>query len=890
MSYWENWATDIASIADTHITRIKSLLSNSQSPARLAFDDFLSSLHNTLNPNVTEDEAIEMLAQHLITKPVFDALFEGYQFTKSNPVSLTMQRILDVLEGESLAKETETLSKFYQSVRDRASGIDNAEGKQKIIIELYDKFFKNAFPRLVARLGIVYTPVEVVDFIINSADVALKQEFGVSLSDEGVHILDPFTGTGTFMVRLLQSGLIKPEDLERKYNSELHANEIVLLAYYIAAINIEETYHYLTGNAYKPFNGIVLTDTFQMFENEGTFLDEIFPENNERVNNQKGKDITVIIGNPPYSAGQNSENDGNKNLKYKKLDDRIKNSYAEYSTATLQKSLYDSYIRAFRWASDRIKDKGLVGFVSNGSFIDSNNMDGVRKCLANEFTSIYCFNLRGNARTSGEQRRQEKDNVFGMGTRTTVAIIILIKNPAKPPSNKVFYYDIGDYLNREQKFNIIKLFSNFSAIEWEAISPNDNYDWINQRNEIFESFIVLGDKNDKTNKTFFDIYSNGLLTSRDSWVYNYSEQAIINNMTKTIAFYNSQVESYRLQKNLPTVDQFIDNNPKYISWSRELKYHVGRNIEHSFLSSFIAYSMYRPFCKQWLYFDKNFNDVQGKIPIFFPKPFLENLVICTTGRGSTKDFSALITNFIPDLEMISKSQCFPLYTYEKQDETTDLFTSNNTAQFAKKDNISDDILTNFQKVYHDLKITKEDIFYFVYGVLHSPEYKQRFSSDLKKMIPRIPFTQDFWAFSKTGRELAYWHLNYETIEPYPVTEYKAELYLESKDYRVEKMRFGKNAKEIDQTKIIYNHKISLSNIPLEAYEYIVNGKSAIEWVIDRYQIKIDKDSGIKNDPNDWSEDPRYILDLVKRIVRVSIESVRLINGLPALNEQNIKVD
>ncbi|MFM6318943.1 MAG: DEAD/DEAH box helicase, partial [Dolichospermum sp.] len=554
--YWEDWAKDVARIAEGHTSRIKALLESSESAAKTAFDDFLTGLHQNINPNVTAEEAIEMLSQHLITKPVFDALFEGYEFTKFNPVSQTMQRMLDVLEGQSLQKDVQTLEKFYQSVRERASGIDNAEGKQRIIIELYDKFFRAAFPKLVERLGIVYTPVEVVDFIIKSADFALKQEFGVGLSDEGVHILDPFTGTGTFMVRLLQSGLIKREDLQRKFSYELHCNEIVLLAYYIAAINIEESYHFLTQypptplakggldsppfnqGGYQPFNGIVLTDTFQMFENEGFLLEKIFPENNQRVINQKQNDITVIIGNPPYSAGQTSENDGNKNLKYDQLDSRIADTYAKYSSATNKNSLYDSYIRGFRWGSDRIKDKGIVCFVSNGSFIDNNAMDGFRKCLVDEFTSIYCFNLRGNTRTSGETARQEGGQIFGSGSRATITIILLIKNPEQKQECKLFYHDIGDYLSQKEKLDIIKTFGNVSTIQWSEITPNENYDWINQRNDDFESFISLGDKKDVTTKTIFDVYSRGFETRRDSWSYNFSHQSITDNMSRMIDFYN----------------------------------------------------------------------------------------------------------------------------------------------------------------------------------------------------------------------------------------------------------------------------------------------------------------------------------------------------------------
>ncbi|MTJ50636.1 type ISP restriction/modification enzyme, partial [Dolichospermum sp. UHCC 0259] len=580
--YWEDWAKDVAKIADSHISRIKALIEGSQTEAKQAFDEFLIGLHQNINPNVTEDEAIEMLSQHLITKPVFDALFEGYEFTKFNPVSKTMQRMLDVLEGQSLEKEVKTLEKFYQSVRERASSIDNAEGKQRIITELYDKFFRAAFPRLVERLGIVYTPVEVVDFIIKSADFALKQEFGVGLSDEGVHILDPFTGTGTFMVRLLQSGLIKPEDLQRKFTSELHANEIVLLAYYIAAINIEESYHYLTGNVYQPFNGIVLTDTFQMFENEGFLLESIFPENNQRVINQKQRDITVIIGNPPYSAKQKNENDGNKNLKYEKLDEQIENSYAKYSGSTNVRNLYGSEIRAIKWASERIKkqnDQGIICYVTNGALIDKGFADGFRKCLLDEFTRIYCFNLKGDMRVGNW--KEEGGQIFGSGSQTGIAIILLIKNPTKNPENKVLYHDIGNYLNREKKLNIIQNFADISTIQWQEITPNENYDWINQRNDNFENFISLGDKKDKTTHTIFDVYSLGIATSRAAWAYNFSKQELISNIIRMIDFYNSQVEKFKaylknqtlnnVEQRNKQVESFIDNDPKNISWSRGLK-------------------------------------------------------------------------------------------------------------------------------------------------------------------------------------------------------------------------------------------------------------------------------------------------------------------------------
>jgi len=543
--YWESWAGDVAVIAERHVTRIKALLADPALQHRAAFNDFLLGLQSNVNPSVSETEAIEMLSQHLITKPIFDALFEDYPFTQQNPVSVSMQRMLNLLEGESLEKDTRKLDKFYASVRDRASGIDNAQARQKIVIELYDKFFKNAFPRMAERLGIVYTPVEVVDFIIHSADYALRREFGLGLTDENVHVLDPFTGTGTFIVRLLQSGLIKPEDLARKFRHELYANEIVLLAYYIAAVNIEGAYHSLVGGEYAPFEGIVLTDTFQMYEGQGTFNELMFPENNQRVNRQKQNDIQVIIGNPPYSSGQTSENDGNKNLKYPQLDDRIRDTYAEYSTATNKNSLYDSYIRAIRWGSDRIKDQGIVCYVTNGSYIDSNAMDGLRKCLTDEFTSIYCFNLRGNQRTSGETSRQEGGKIFGSGSRAGIAIILLIKNPEKTGECQIFYHDIGDYLSQKDKLSIITEFIGIASIPWVQLQPNKNYDWINQRDPSFDAFIFLGDKKDKTTRTIFDIYFLGVSTNRDHWVYNFSQDQVSANMSRMINFYNGQVEEYR---------------------------------------------------------------------------------------------------------------------------------------------------------------------------------------------------------------------------------------------------------------------------------------------------------------------------------------------------------
>lgn len=888
--YWEQWARDVARIAEHHTARIKALLETSDE-ARQAFDRFLSGLHENINPSIGEDEAIEMLSQHLITRPVFDALFENYAFTKHNPVSVALQEVLDVLEAQALGKEAESLQGFYESVGKRVEDIDNAEGRQKVVIELYDKFFKLAFPKMSERLGIVYTPVEIVDFIIHSAEEALRKHFGVGLTDENVHILDPFVGTGTFIVRLLQSGLIRPEDLERKYQKELHANEIVLLAYYIAAINIEETYHGITGKQYEPFNGIVLTDTFQMAEGN-KFTDVMFPENNQRAKRQKEQDIRVIIGNPPYSVGQDNANDNNPNLKYDSLDASIQDTYAKYSSATNKNSLYNSYIRAFRWASNRIKDQGVICFVTSAGWIDGNTMDGFRKILAEEFTGIYVFNLRGNQRTtSGELSRKEGGKIFGSGSRTPIAITMLVKNPIEAGTCEIHYRDIGDYLSREDKLEIVRDYGSIENVPWERITPNKHQDWINLRSNDFQNFMAMGAKSGEEEKPLFSMYSRGIATSRDAWVYNFSRLKLEENMRRMIGFYNEQsriCKSVSVNGDISqNVEALVSSDPMRISWSRGLKNDCSRGVIHQFENLAIQCGIFRPFSKEWVYTSRKMNDMVYQMPKLFPAG-KNNLAISVTGTGESKDFSCLMVDSIPNLHLMRGCQCFPFYWYDKVEDTQQITLSGplipgtpDADGYVRRDAFTDLGLEEFHKHYNDQNIGKEDIFYYVYGLLHSHEYRRKYESSLKKMLPRMPFATDFWGFSRAGRDLAKWHLNYETVEPYPLIEEIKNFSLDSKSlYRVEKMAFAKSGKDADKSTIIYNSRVKLTGIPAEAYDYVVNGKSAIEWVMERYAVTTDKDSGIKNDPNAWSDDPRYIVDLVKRVVRVSLETVRIVNGLP----------
>lgn len=907
--YWELWAKDIAKIAEGHIERIKKLIAD-EGKHKKAFEQLMKGLRKNINPNISEQEAIEMLSQHIITLPVFEALFGDYEFVNSNAVSKSMQKMLALLDDETKTEEeNERLQKFYEYVRTTVGDIKDAEGRQRLIVELYDKFFKVASPKTVEKLGIVYTPVEVVDFIIRSVAYIIQKEFGRSLSDENVHILDPFTGTGTFITRLLQSGVISREALTRKYRKEIHANEIVLMAYYIASINIENVYHSLMpDDSYKSFDGICLTDTFQLGEegSDENLFSEQFPANSKRVIAQKKCPITVIIGNPPYSIGQKSANDNTQNEFYPTLDNRIITTYraeSEIKSATSVKALRDSYIKAFRWASDRLdsKEGGIIGFVTNGKYLNGISQDGMRKCFEKEFSSIYIFNLRGDQRTSGELSHKEGGKIFGSGSRTPIAITILVKKRkgCDTPKAKIYYHDIGDYLSREDKLRIIKQMGDISnpAMMWKNIVPNEHGDWLNKRNEMFKLFIPIEPEKKfaKGQRSFFETYAIGVATNRDAWTYNFSIVKVQTNMSSMIDFYNKEVERYAISDKKQDIKDFIHKDATKISWTAILINRAKKHQTFKFNQESLRRSCYRPFSICNLYFNRYFNEAIGLSPLLFPTPQHKNLVICVSEIGASKDFSTIITDSIPCLDLVEKSQCFPLYWYDNSEaEIIDLFnqgSKNEMDRYVRRDGVTDWILDTARKQY-GYKVTKEDIFYYVYGLLHSPEYRTEFATDLKKSLPRLPLVEkadDFWAFSKAGRELANLHLNYETIEPYKKCNILYAPFTNKGDrinYHVEKMRFGKiDSKTADKSIIHYNNAIIIEHIPAEAYEYVVNGKSAIEWIMERYAITTDKKSGITNDPNDWARehnDEKYIFNLLLRIINVSVQTVEIVKELPTL--------
>lgn len=902
--YWEQWASDVAKIAEKHIAQINRLIAE-EPKARREFDRFLKGLHKDINPSVSEPQAVEMLAQHIITQPVFEALFDSYAFTANNPVSKAMSKIVTLLNEKIDEADRKSLDAFYRSVRKRAEGIDNAEAKQKIVVELYDKFFTTAFPKVKEQLGIVYTPVEVVDFIIYSVEHVLNEHFGRSLNDRNVKIIDPFTGTGTFITRLLQSGIIK--DIEYKYKNEIFANEIVLLAYYIASVNIENVYHDLlhqTDN-YTAFPGICLTDTFQLGEQmyakkkgldrqkEVEGFETPFIENNKRVQRQLESPITVIIGNPPYSAGQKSANDNAQNQHYPLLEKQIQKLYVEGSTATNNNSMYDSYIKAFRWATDRLTDNmGVIAFITNAGWIDSNAGAIFRKTLEKDFSDIFVINLRGAIRANMRNKeavKREGGNIFGILTGVAITLLVKSKNKNQEKAD-IHYCSMEDYLSASDKLKLLTRNKNHGKLPFATIHPNKHGDWISIRNDKFSTYIPIECEKKYTidAHSYYNTFSCGLKTQRDPWCYNYSKQIVEQVAHKMVDYYNQQ----RTKLNSGEISEVVFNT-QIITWTRAVLNDISRNKSYIYEDGQIVVSAYRPFTKQQIFSYAPLNEMTYQMPKLFPTPKQNNIVICINEKN--KKPSPLITNHVIDLHFNGDTQCFPLYWYEENKGAQSNLFENEQSKYIRHDAITDFILKLAREQYGD-KMTKEDIFYYVYGFLHCPSYRETFANDLKKMLPRLPLVEkaeDFWAFSQAGRELAELHLNYEQV---PATKEVVEDWhnmlpglmdadTPEKLYRVTQMKFGKRGKDKDKSVIEYNQFITLRNIPLRAYDYVVNGKSAIEWIMERYCDKVDSKSGIRNDANQWGIEhgnPKYPLELLQSIITLSIRTLDIIEKLPKI--------
>ena len=889
--YWPRWAEDVAGIADRIRARVTGLVDD---PGRITlqqgFRDFLSDMRRTLNPSVSEADVVAMVAQHLVTGPVFQALFANYEFAAHNPVSRALDRLVGLLEAEGLENETRDLEPFYESVRRRARSLDNAEARQTVLLELYERFFSVALRKDAERLGIVYTPIELVDFLLQSADDALRLHLGCSLSDANVHILDPFTGTGTFIVRLLQNpDLIRDEDLLRKFQSELHANEIVLLAYYIAAINIEEAYHGRLdrGAEYRPFNGIALADTFTLDEGESQFA-ETMPGNSERVKAQQASPVQVIVGNPPYSAGQQNAADDNPNVNYARLTERIEGTYAAASDAGLKKSLYDSYKLALRWSSDRVGDEGVIAFVTNASFLRGNADAGVRACLTDEFTEIYVFDLRGNQRTQGEVSRREGGKVFGSGSRAPIALSVLVKDSAHERPARIHYRDVGDYLTREQKLVQVQEFGSIGSITsrdgWTTIKPDVHHDWFDQRDPGYATLMPLAIKDSKGQanpESVFSLFSLGIATNRDAWVYSFDRSQLWTRIQSMFAFYEERRNSVA-DGRLTRQEAQSNDAPTRIKWTAGLKQQLARNRELLPKRHNLRFGAYRPFTRQHLYYDRECIERVYRTPTMFPSADTPNQVIAVTGRGETVPFSVLITDLVPNLHFVNSGQCFSRWSYRKVDADDWTNQAGSDAividDYIRSDNITDWCLQQFQDHYGDTSITKDAIWQYIYGVLHALDFRKRFASDLAKDLPRIPFALDFHAFKKAGEQLARLHLGYETCAPWQVK-------FQQTGDGPGGWKLTHSMRWLDKTKrdsLQVTPNVIMHDIPPDAHDYSVNGRTPLEWAIDRLRVRTDKTSGIVNDPNSWFvNNPEELGKHLARLVTVSVESARIIRNLPA---------
>ncbi len=872
-NYWENFAKKTGNIAKTLNERLKELFGKNPE----IFDNFLTSLRGNIHQNIKEEEALDMITSHIITKPIFDAIFGD---NIQNPIAKALDKMVLKLSDLGLEGETKDLKNLYESVKTEAARAKSQKSQQELIKNLYNTFFKEAFRKQSEKLGIVYTPIEVVDFILRATNGILKKHFNTDFNDKNITIFDPFTGTGSFIARLLskENNLISDEALKEKFLNHLFAFDIVLLSYYIALINITQAAQN-RDSSLKNFKNIALTDSLDYLEeknDKGAFsLFADLKENKEIKTTLADQKIQVIIGNPPYSAGQKSQNDNNQNLTHPKLEKWVYDTYGKDSTSKNKGgTTRDTLIHSIRMASDLLKDKGVLGFVVNGSFIDSKSADGFRKRVAKDFARLYMLNLRGNARTSGEERKKQGDGIFDSGSRATVAIIFFVKDK-DAPNHTIFYYEVEDYLKREAKLNLLAGFENLDSVPFKEITPNDKGDWINQRNDDFEKLIPL--KRDKKLKIFdsiFDLSSNGVTSSRDPWVYNFSQKTLMQSVQNCIDTYNADLKRFNERfreafkqrtKGIKSADRYkhlsdreITTDATKIAWSCDLKkgFIKNENLPESSMER-VRLALYRPFNKQWLYWDKNLNEEQYRFSKIFPDKSARNVVI-NTGVGNGKDFSALVSDFISDRGLISPNQAYPLYYYD------DLGNRYNA--------ISGYALNLFRRHYKDNAITEEEIFYYIYAIFHHKGYLEKYKNSLAKEAPRIALSEDFKELSVLGKELAKLHLNYESGEMHESVKHNL---LENAGmegyYDVVKM-----TKKGDR--IIYNHHITITQIPKKAFDYVVNGKSAIDWVIERYSITTDKDSLIENNPNDYAGG-KYVFELLCRVITLSVKSVDLIEKI-----------
>ena len=869
----DNWQTAVSDFRE-HVpdlaNRLKELIEQryeTDAAFKKVFTDFYETCRTAINPELSQDAVEEMLIQHILTERIFRTVFNNSAFTRRNIIAREIENVVDELIRQAFSREEflKPLDRFYVAIEQAASLCRDFSEKQHFLNTFYEKFFQGFSEDVADTHGIVYTPQPIVDFMVNSVEHILETEFGRSLSDTGVHIIDPFVGTGNFIVRLMQD--IRGTALEEKYRHELHCNEVMLLPYYIASLNIEQEYFQRTGT-YLPFEGIALADTFELLEQE---QGELFTrENTERVKKQKAADMFVVIGNPPYNAGQVNDSDNNRNRKYPAMDTLIRETYAANSKATNKNALYDPYVKAIRWASDRIGNEGVVAFVTNNGFLDGIAFDGMRKHLADDFDAIYILDLGGNARKG---LKVSDANVFGI--RVGVSINLFVKNKQNSSEDpRLFYYRTDALWNGKEKLDFLTKQRHLGNIAWDAIQPDRRHTWLTEGlHAEFYTFIPIGTKTAKAQKSeaenvIFKTYSNGVKTNRDAWVFNFNVDSLVQNIQGMIETYNAEVDRWkRREDQRANVSDFVVYDDTKIKWDQELRRHLRRSRLAEFTGDKVRTSLYRPFTTSNLFFDRVLNNRVYLFPSIFPTPNTEaeNRIICVAGVGNRKGFGCLATNKIPALDLaFEKSQCFPFYTYN-EDGTN------------RQENITDWALTEFRTHYNDDTITKWDIFHYNYALLHHATYREKYEMNLKRDLPHIPFAEDFYGFANAGTQLADLHINYESAPKYDGLKYIETPDMQI-DWCVEKIKLSK-----DKIQLRYNDFLTIDSIPEEVYDYRLGTRSALEWIVDQYRVKVDKRSGIINDPN-RTDEPRYIVDLIPRIITVSLKTVEIVAGLPPLKK------
>jgi predicted helicase len=867
--FWRKWASEISEMAERQAKRIDQEVKKKNSDAQKSFNIFLNELKDNINGDVDSSEAITMLSQHLITEPVFNLLFKDSQFNEKNAVAAAINKVLKSIPAIKEKNEADKLDKFYQNVRVRVEEIDSYEGKQKLISRLYQDFFQVAFPAMAKRLGIVYTPVEVVDFILRSADHLTQKEFGTSLRDQGVSIIDPFVGTGTFLARLLQIGILDQKSIEQKYHENLYANEIVMLAYYIAAVNIESAFAEVNGGHYIPFSGITLTDTFSPGRGISSNISVVMRENKERLKKQRQAQIKVIIGNPPYSLRQKSANDSSPNQKHPELDERIRSTYIAKSSAKNTQSLYDPHVKAIRWATDRLPDKGLICFVTNGSFVEKGALDGLRLSIAEDFTNVYVYNLRGNTRNVGEKALKEGGKIFGSGSRASIAMVFLVKDGSSTKPAKIFYHEIEDYLSREQKLKLLQSQESIASLSWKAISPDKKGHWLHQRDDSFDSYINLFDGK---NPGVFIIKTLGIVTSRDAWVYGFSRDKVLTQVRKLIDAYNNTIN----QVNFST----IQGNESLIKWSRGLLKSRENNESLTFDASRVVSVLYRPFVKKYLYSDKKLNEMPSRSPELTQGGKIKSRCILL-GDANDQDFPIFATNGMFDFNFFTGGATgfFEEVFSTDSDRNGPLKTRTNISEYE----LGGEVLTEFS-AKAGRKITKGELFNFIYGLLHTTGYKEKFMVNLRRELPRIMWHEDFDQIGEAGNELLGLHISYEEAPIYPLVFTSSDgSNFKKMMSSIHKIKFGKKGSETDRTVLVLNGHNVLSGIPDAAYKYTLNKRSPIEWIMDQYKFSEDPNTKIASDPSDHPAGSTHIAQLLAKAVSVSLKTQEIIRSLSSIN-------